>query len=291
MAFHLKPFSYGLCCFVYHLRVGFGLVVHVRKKSTNKHYALKLQTKERVFELNYEHPWRADYEKQAFASCHHPFIIELFYAFQTKSLIMLVMSLGSGVDLAKVLKQARVLPYVRVRFYSAEIASALMYLHKKGMLYRDLKPGNVLLNEDGHITLVDLGAVADVHEKTLKGESSMVLEHAAQAPVFSNNVCETDEKDAKSQTERSRQKKKNGDKSVLISRQFTDGTFVHPKLNDVIDDAEFVLSPKFADSSYVAGSHRNRAEEKSTQHGAGAKRAMSILGTLGYMVGAANVAM
>lgn len=270
--------------------VGFGLVVHVRKKSTGKHYALKLQTKERVFELNYEHPWRADYEKQAFASCHHPFIIELFYAFQTKSLIMLVMSLGSGVDLAKVLKKARVLPYERVCFYSAEIASALMYLHKKGMLYRDLKPGNVLLNEDGHITLVDLGAVADVHEKTLKGESSMITEQPQQAPVFASPL---NDPTSNSQSDESRlpgkraAEKRHNEKSTMISRQLNDGTFMHPKLADVAAvDVDDVVPP--ASSLEQPGRGSVYAADEPTAGriavgGAGPARALSILGTLGYM--------
>lgn len=45
----------------------------------------------------------------------------------------------------------------RVRFYSAEIILALFHMHRLGMIYRDLKPANVILNHDGHIKLVDLG--------------------------------------------------------------------------------------------------------------------------------------
>lgn len=45
----------------------------------------------------------------------------------------------------------------RVRFYSAEILLALFHMHRLGMIYRDLKPANVILNHDGHIKLVDLG--------------------------------------------------------------------------------------------------------------------------------------
>lgn len=55
----------------------------------------------------------------------------------------------------------------RVRFYVAEITLALAYLHQMGLMYRDLKPNNVLLHEDGHIQLVDLGGVADEYGMTL----------------------------------------------------------------------------------------------------------------------------
>ena len=49
----------------------------------------------------------------------------------------------------------------RVRFYSAEIVLALAHIHGLGMIYRDLKPPNILLNTDGHIQLVDLGGIID----------------------------------------------------------------------------------------------------------------------------------
>ena len=47
----------------------------------------------------------------------------------------------------------------RVVFYAAEILSALMYLHRHDIMYRDLKPSNVLLMADGHVKLVDLGSL------------------------------------------------------------------------------------------------------------------------------------
>ena len=148
---------------------GFGLVVQCRKKSTGKHYAMKLQTKDGIYNCFRDEPWRADFEKQAFAACKHPYIVELVYAFQTRTLVMLVMSLGTSGDLAKALEESPEgrLSIDRVRFYAMEIASAIAYVHEIGLLYRDLKPGNVLLNADGHIQLVDFGAVVDVDGKTL----------------------------------------------------------------------------------------------------------------------------
>lgn len=53
------------------------------------------------------------------------------------------------------------MPEDRVRFYAAEIVLALAHIHGLGMIYRDLKPPNVLLNADGHIQLVDLGGIID----------------------------------------------------------------------------------------------------------------------------------
>ena len=148
---------------------GFGFVVHCRKKSTGKHYAMKLQTKKGLLECFSDDPWRADFEKQAFASCQHPFIVNLDYAFQTDSLAIMVLGLATAGDLQKALNRApdERLPEDRVRFYVAEIVLALSYLHQMGLMYRDLKPNNVLLNEDGHIQLVDLGGVADEYGLTL----------------------------------------------------------------------------------------------------------------------------
>ncbi len=148
---------------------GFGFVVHCRKKSTGKHYAMKLQTKTGLLECFQDDPLRADFEKQAFASCQHPFIVNLDYAFQTDSLAIMVLGLATAGDLQKALNKSpdEKLNEDRVRFYVAEMVLALSYLHQLGLMYRDLKPNNVLLNEDGHIQLVDLGGVADEHGTTL----------------------------------------------------------------------------------------------------------------------------
>lgn len=147
---------------------GFGMVAHVVKISTGKHYAMKIQTKLGMFMCFRDTPWRVDFEKQVFAVCKNPYIVELSYAFQTKTLAILVMSLGTSGDLANLLRQNGAgLPYKNVNFYAAEIVCALAYLHSKGLIYRDLKPSNVLINADGHIQLVDFGAVVDVNGRTL----------------------------------------------------------------------------------------------------------------------------
>jgi len=162
---------------------GFGLVVHCKKKSTGKHYAMKIQTKKGLLDCFADDPWRVDFEKQAFAKCQHPFIVNMDYAFQNEALAVMVLGLGSAGDLQKALNNSPNcrLSESRARFYTAEIVLALAYLHEIGLMYRDLKPSNVLLNADGHVQLVDLGGVVDESGKVL-GKSNQVSDIA---PFFS----------------------------------------------------------------------------------------------------------
>ena len=148
---------------------GFGVVVHCVKVSTGKHYAMKIQTKKGLLECFSDDPWRVDGEKQAFASCQHPFIVNLDYAFQNETLAIMVLGLASAGDLQKALLEApeEKLGEDRVQFYAAELVLALSHLHQMGLMYRDLKPNNVLVNDDGHVQLVDLGGVVDEDGKVI----------------------------------------------------------------------------------------------------------------------------
>eukprot|EP01033_Poteriospumella_lacustris_P011218 gene11217-7979_t len=191
---------------------GFGFVVHCRKKSTGKHYAMKLQTKKGLIECFQDDPWRADFEKQAFATCQHPFIVNLDYAFQTDTLAIMVLGLSTAGDLQKALNKAaeEKLSEERVRFYVAEIVLALDYLHKMGLMYRDLKPNNVLLNEDGHIQLVDLGGVADEYGMTLgktEGGSHPLLSQTFTKTTYSLDTGDNDDDDASVPKERKPKRK------------------------------------------------------------------------------------
>ena len=118
-------------------------------------------------------PTRLETEKTVFAACHHPFIVNLDYALQTRTCALLVLGLansGNLQDMINTSKNYRV-PHDRVVFYAAELVLALSHLHDLKMMYRDLKPSNVLLCEDGHIQLADMGGVADCGGSVLsKGE-------------------------------------------------------------------------------------------------------------------------
>ena len=87
----------------------------------------------------------------------HPFIVTLQYAFQTKDKLYMVTNYCRGGELFFHLKKMRRFTEEMCRFYSAEIILALDHLHKNDIVYRDLKPENVLLEEDGNIRITDFG--------------------------------------------------------------------------------------------------------------------------------------
>jgi serine/threonine protein kinase len=88
---------------------------------------------------------------------HHPFIVGLAYAFQTQQKLYMVMDFVQGGDFFTYLRREGRLPEERVQLYVAEIALALHHLHSLNVVYRDLKPENVLLDHEGHVKLTDFG--------------------------------------------------------------------------------------------------------------------------------------
>lgn len=100
---------------------------------------------------------RAQTEREILQSLDHPFLPSLYTHFETESFSCLVMEFCPGGDL-HALRQRQPGKYFSehaARFYVAEVLLALEYLHMLGIIYRDLKPENVLVREDGHIMLSD----------------------------------------------------------------------------------------------------------------------------------------
>lgn len=88
---------------------------------------------------------------------HDPFVVKLWWSFHDKNNLYLVMDFHPGGDLATQLSRWGRLGRDRARFYAAEIVEGVEGLHKAGVVYRDLKPENVLIGSDGHIVLSDFG--------------------------------------------------------------------------------------------------------------------------------------
>ncbi|CAM9745343.1 unnamed protein product, partial [Phaeothamnion confervicola] len=103
---------------------GFGKVLHVRKKSTGRHYAMKIQLKTALLDTFNDDPTRIDNERRVFAATRHPFIVGMDYAFQTDSLAVMVLDLVTGGDLQGAIDSSKDgrLDELRVQFYTAEIS-------------------------------------------------------------------------------------------------------------------------------------------------------------------------
>ncbi|KAJ7974633.1 Protein kinase [Quillaja saponaria] len=100
---------------------------------------------------------RAQTEREILQSLDHPFLPTLYAHFETETFSCLLMEFCPGGDLHALRQRqpGKHFPEHAARFYVAEVLLALEYLHMLGIIYRDLKPENVLVREDGHIMLSD----------------------------------------------------------------------------------------------------------------------------------------
>ncbi|XP_065181971.1 protein kinase C iota type-like [Sycon ciliatum] len=137
-------------------RGSYAKVLLVELKSTNRLYAMKTIKKELITD-DEDIDW-VQTEKHVFEqSSNHPFLVGLHSCFQTASRLFFVIEYVNGGDLMFHMQRQRRLPEDHARFYAAEISLALNYLHEKGIIYRDLKLDNVLLDSEGHVKLTDYG--------------------------------------------------------------------------------------------------------------------------------------
>ncbi|XP_057334417.1 RAC serine/threonine-protein kinase isoform X2 [Microplitis mediator] len=133
----------------------FGKVILCREKSTGHLYAIKILRKEVI--IRKDEVAHTLTENRVLRTTNHPFLISLKYSFQTADRLCFVMEYVNGGELFFHLSRSRIFSEDRTRFYGAEIISALGYLHLNGIIYRDLKLENLLLDKDGHIKIADFG--------------------------------------------------------------------------------------------------------------------------------------
>jgi len=133
----------------------FGKVMQVRKKDTGKIYAMKVLNKKTIIERNELEHTRS--EKNILQKLCHPFLVNLNYSFQTADKLYFIMDYVNGGELFFHLQKDKKFTEERARYYCAEIVLGLEYLHLSGVLYRDLKPENLLITDDGHICMTDFG--------------------------------------------------------------------------------------------------------------------------------------
>ncbi|XP_051136061.1 serine/threonine-protein kinase D6PKL2-like [Andrographis paniculata] len=136
---------------------------------------------------------RAQTEKEILHSLDHPFLPTLYSYFETEKFSSLVMEFCPGGDL-HILRQKQPGKHFSeqaAKFYVAEVLLALEYLHMLGIVYRDLKPENVLVRDDGHIMLsdFDLSLQCAVSPTLVKSTSFVVDPHRRNSNDSSKHGC------------------------------------------------------------------------------------------------------
>ncbi|EGR27813.1 protein kinase domain protein [Ichthyophthirius multifiliis] len=138
----------------------FAKVYLVRKKDNQKIYALKILKKKHIEQKNITN--RVILEKDILSSIPpHPFIIKLHYSFQNQTKLFFVLEFCQGGELFNILSCKQKFDEEQARFYAAQIILALEHLHNNNIIYRDLKPENVILDRDGYIRISDFGLSKD----------------------------------------------------------------------------------------------------------------------------------
>jgi len=151
---------------------GFGQVLEVVKRDCGKHYAMKVMHKE-MMRRCLGSSWRKKIhlEKDLMACLNHPFLVNLSYAFQNTEFLVLVMDLVPAGDLSEFVLTKKRLTVEQVRFVMMEVVCVVGYCHHQNVLYRDMKPENLLIDEAGHVRMIDMGLAARVTKKQPKRRS------------------------------------------------------------------------------------------------------------------------
>lgn len=131
-------------------------VLLVRNKKDNKLYAMKC-IKKKTIALEKQETHIMTERNVLIAMKGQPFFVKVHATFQTEKCLYFVLDYCPGGELYRILRRYRHFSERETQFYAAQLVLAIEMMHNKNILYRDLKPENVLIDSDGYIKITDFG--------------------------------------------------------------------------------------------------------------------------------------
>ncbi|KAJ7583388.1 kinase-like domain-containing protein [Mycena floridula] len=168
----------------------FGKVRVVQHKQTNDLYALKYINKGKCVKMKAVP--NVIQERRLLEEVDHPFIVNMRYAFQDDENCFFVLDLMLGGDLRFHLERLGCLSEDVVRFYVAQLSSAVAFLHDNNIMHRDIKPDNILLDEKGNAHLTDFNIAVHYGERRLTGVAGSMAYMAPEILAKRGYTCHID---------------------------------------------------------------------------------------------------
>lgn len=142
----------------------FGRVVLVRHKQSKEYYALKIMSIAGVIRLKQAEHVKS--ERAILETITHPFIVNMSWSYHDNSFLYMLLEYVPGGELFSYLRNAGHFEVEMANFYACELICALEFLHGKSIVYRDLKPENLLLDTEGHMKITDFGFAKKLWDRT-----------------------------------------------------------------------------------------------------------------------------